>query len=85
MKHPILGTAFATAVATAVSAAALPALAQPTSAQPASPASPQPLDVARRADGATLVPDRFLRRWDPVTVFFSSDQGPAQGGPEDSP
>jgi uncharacterized protein YfaS (alpha-2-macroglobulin family) len=35
--------------------------------------------------GTVLVPDSFLRRWDPVTVFFPSDQGPATGGPEDQP
>jgi alpha-2-macroglobulin len=34
---------------------------------------------------ATVIPDRFLRRWDPVTVFFPSDVGPAKGGPEDRP
>ncbi len=73
MKHLLLGAALA-ALAT------LPALAQ----QPATP-QPAALDVARRADGATLVPDRFLRRWDPVTVFFEADLGPPQGGPEDHP
>ncbi|EHL99713.1 alpha-2-macroglobulin family protein [Acetobacteraceae bacterium AT-5844] len=73
MKHLLLGAAFATV-------AAMPTLAQ-TDTAPAT--QPAPLDITRRADGATLVPDRFLRRWDPVTVFFDSDQGPAQGGPED--
>lgn len=33
--------------------------------------------------GTVVVPDRFLRRWDPVTVFFAADTGPAGGGPED--
>ncbi len=32
-----------------------------------------------------VVPDRFLRRWDPVTIFFAKDTGPAIGGPEDRP
>lgn len=53
--------------------AALPAAAQPQ------------LDRLRRADGALLVPDRFLRAWDPITVFFDADAGPAAGGPEDAP
>ena len=30
-----------------------------------------------------VVPDRFLRAWDPVTVFFDRDPGPPAGGPED--
>ncbi len=37
------------------------------------------------AKGTVVVPDRFLRRWDPVTVFFERDAGPAKGGPEDHP
>jgi alpha-2-macroglobulin len=37
------------------------------------------------ATGVTIIPDHFLRRWDPVTTFFTSDVGPAKGGPEDEP
>src|ERR1700730_18452774 len=37
------------------------------------------------AQGTIVVPDRFLRRWDPVTVFFAEDRGAAGGGPEDHP
>ena len=37
------------------------------------------------ATGTVVIPDRFLRRWDPVTVFFDKDTGPARPGPEDSP
>lgn len=37
------------------------------------------------ASGVVIVPDRFLRSWDPVTVFFPSDRGPEGGGPEDHP
>jgi hypothetical protein len=44
-----------------------------------------PLDVAHRADGTIVVPDHFLRTWDPLTVFFKADTGPAAGGPEDAP
>jgi alpha-2-macroglobulin len=43
-----------------------------------------PLDRVQRADGALVVPDHFLRPWDPVTVFFPGDRGAAQG-PEDHP
>ena len=43
------------------------------------------LDILQRADGARIVPEHFLRSWDPVTVFFRSDVGPQTGGPEDAP
>src|SRR5580658_9032740 len=43
------------------------------------------LDQVQRADGTLVVPDHFLRRWDPVTVFFPTDTGPAQAAPEDHP
>jgi alpha-2-macroglobulin len=48
-------------------------------------ATPPQLDKLQRADGARVVPERFLRSWDPVTVFFDKDAGPAGGGPEDHP
>lgn len=35
--------------------------------------------------GTVVVPDKFLRRWDPVTIFFARDAGPEGGGPEDHP
>jgi hypothetical protein len=44
-----------------------------------------PLVRPAGATGTVVVPDRFLRRWDPVTVFFVRDVGPAKGGPEDHP
>jgi alpha-2-macroglobulin len=37
------------------------------------------------ATGTVIIPDHFLRRWDPVTIFFAWDIGPAKGGPEDQP
>lgn len=45
-------------------------------------------EAVRRPAGspaALLIPDHFLRSWDPVTVFFDRDLGPAQGGAEDRP
>ncbi len=51
----------------------------PTSAEPAE------LDLLQRTDGARIVPEHFLRSWDPVTHFFDSDLGPRDGGPEDAP
>ena len=47
--------------------------------------APPQLDRLQRADGARVVPDRFLRAWDPVTVLFPAPTGPANGGPEDHP
>ena len=44
---------------------------------------PAALDRLQRADGVTIVPERFLRRWDPVTVFLDHDAGPAGGGGEE--
>jgi alpha-2-macroglobulin len=35
--------------------------------------------------GTVIIPDHFLRRWDPVTIFFAHDAGPPNGGPEDQP
>ncbi len=46
---------------------------------------PPVLDRLHRADGAHVLPDRFLREWDPITVLFDQDRGPQAGGPEDVP
>ncbi|MEO1228000.1 MAG: alpha-2-macroglobulin family protein [Myxococcota bacterium] len=35
--------------------------------------------------GTVVVPERFLRSWDPITVFFPKAVGPRNGGPEDAP
>jgi hypothetical protein len=48
-------------------------------AAPAKPAAKAP----NKRSGPVVVPDHFLRRWDPVTVFF--DGAPAKPGPEDHP
>jgi uncharacterized protein YfaS (alpha-2-macroglobulin family) len=34
--------------------------------------------------GSQIIPEKFLRRWDPVTFFFDGG-GPAQAGPEHQP
>lgn len=59
------------------------ALSGTTAAAPAD--APPVFDRARRADGARIVPDRFLRGYDPLTILFPADAGPKAGGPEDSP
>src|SRR6266404_583437 len=54
----------------------------------AAAAPPQPPPTVRRpaeATGTVVVPDQFLRRWDPVTVFFARDVGPGKNGAEDHP
>jgi len=48
-------------------------------------AAPPAFDRLQRADGARVTPEKFLREWDPVTVFFDGDAGPKAGGPEDAP
>jgi hypothetical protein len=70
--------------------AALAVPSSPGAAAPAAPASSEAADsrVPARPAGTTgtvVIPDRFLRRWDPVTVFFDRDEGPAKPGPEDDP
>ena len=35
--------------------------------------------------GVTVVPEIFLRSYDPVTIFFSQSVGPKDGGPADNP
>ncbi len=51
----------------------------------AAAAPPATYDRLQRADGTAIVPDRFLRSWDPVTVLLDRDAGPAKGGAEDHP
>ncbi|HEY9595986.1 MAG TPA: MG2 domain-containing protein, partial [Spirochaetia bacterium] len=42
--------------------------------------------LASAAPSATsIVPDKFLRGFDPVTVSYASNVGPARGGPADGP
>src|SRR4051794_23655976 len=59
-------------------------LASDAQAQTTTPLATQ-LDRLQRADGAKVVPERFLRSWDPLTLFFDRDLGPQAGGPEDAP
>src|SRR5262245_17671480 len=37
------------------------------------------------SSGLTVVPEEFLRRWDPVTFLSTDSPGPSDGGPEDHP
>jgi uncharacterized protein YfaS (alpha-2-macroglobulin family) len=77
----------ATGAAASAPGAASPAAgaaAKPATAPPGGAASRGSRPAGRRA-GTVVVPDRFLRRWDPVTVFFDRDLGPVHGGPEDAP
>jgi len=50
----------------------------------AEPATNGAFDRLQRADGARVVPEKFLRSWDPITIFFDSDEGPWPGGAEDA-
>ena len=55
-----------------------------TGSTPAFPAEAPALRPASSPSGTVLVPDRFLRRWDAVTVFFDKDIG-RPGVAEDHP
>lgn len=61
---------------------ALSALCTGTTTQAAEPLAAGTLV---RPAGVSVIPDKFLRRWDPVTFFFDTATGPAQGGPENHP
>lgn len=43
------------------------------------------IDNSLQPEGSVIVPDKFLRRWDPVTVFFESNIGQQAGSAEDQP
>jgi len=43
------------------------------------------VDNSLQPKDTVVVPDRFLRRWDPVTVFFNSARGKRAGEAEDNP
>jgi uncharacterized protein YfaS (alpha-2-macroglobulin family) len=65
-----------------------PRAVAPVTAPPKATAKP-----AAKRSGPVVVPDRFLRRWDPVTIFFTQDPRGAgsqkdqagKPGPEDHP
>lgn len=44
-----------------------------------------PAATVKEPLNSSIVPDKFLRRWDPVTIFFDSDTGPNHAAPEDHP
>ncbi len=48
-------------------------------------AEPAARGTLMQPPGVSVIPDKFLRRWDPVTFFFDEASGPAQGGPEHKP
>ena len=41
--------------------------------------------ASAQAASSSVVPDRFLRGFDPVTVSYAAQVGPARGGPADGP
>ena len=68
--------------------AAYPARAATPAAAPAPAAAReayQPADAGQRpkAGGVQLLPETFLRGFDPVTVFFEADAGPGRGPADD--
>ncbi|MCP5010557.1 MAG: alpha-2-macroglobulin [Aestuariibacter sp.] len=45
----------------------------------------EPVDNSLQPKDSIIVPDTFLRRWDPVTIFFDSAKGKRAGQAEDNP
>ena len=43
----------------------------------------QPADAGQRADKAPILPEQFLRGYDPITAYFGSDEGPGRGDADD--
>src|SRR5574341_821962 len=43
----------------------------------------QPADAGQRAEKAPILPEQFLRGYDPVTAYFGSDEGPGRGDADD--
>ncbi len=82
---PTRGRGVVRVLALACSLLLLPAAASAQNLAAEPPRPPVQLDRLQRADGASVVPEKFLRRWDPITIFFAADTGPASGGPEDDP
>jgi uncharacterized protein YfaS (alpha-2-macroglobulin family) len=48
-------------------------------------AAPLAAGTLAQPAGVSVIPNKFLRRWDPATFFFDAPSGPAQGGPEHQP
>ncbi|MBK7003151.1 MAG: alpha-2-macroglobulin [Rhodoferax sp.] len=44
--------------------------------------APQPQVQTQTQTAVAISPDKFMRRWDPVTFFFDTPTGPQQPGPE---
>lgn len=81
--HAHLNNPFTILVTTLVIVLATTALVTTSVAQvPAEGTLRRPVDAPR---GPVVVPDRFLRSWDPVTIFFDEAVGEPVGTPEDRP
>jgi alpha-2-macroglobulin len=42
-----------------------------------------PADLGQRPDKAKLLPEQFLRGYDPITAYFDGDEGPGRGDADD--
>ena len=73
---------FIAATAVAMSFVCLPSY---VAAQETKDEASTPFDFPQRADGARVTPDKILRGYDPITVFFTSDAGSSSNKVEDSP
>lgn len=62
---------------------ALPALLSLLAAAPAPGRAYEPADAGQRSERSPILPEQFLRGYDPITVSFASDEGPGRGDADD--
>ena len=63
--------------------AALAALAVLSSLAALPASAYQPADAGQRAERSPILPEQFLRGYDPITAYFGSDEGPGRGDADD--
>ncbi|MBN2354429.1 MAG: hypothetical protein JXD23_17795 [Spirochaetales bacterium] len=80
-------SAIAVALAAALLAASMPLFAEGAPEKGGRGFSPvsSGLEETLRSKGVVIIPETFLRGYDPITVFYARSVGPAAGGPLDNP
>jgi alpha-2-macroglobulin len=62
---------------------ALGAVISLLAALPAASPAYDPADAGQRPERAPILPDQFLRGYDPITAYFTADEGPGRGDADD--